>query len=59
MSKKAVLSRVETRTVTVAIKVTERMSKAIDRAAADNDRRRSSFIADVMQIWLKENGYLK
>ena len=59
MSKKPVLPKVETRSVTISVKVTGRLSKAIDQAAADNGRRKSSLICDVMEIWLKENGYLK
>jgi uncharacterized protein (DUF1778 family) len=57
--RKAVLPKVEPRTVTIALKVTERISRAIDQAAADNGRRKSTFVADVMEIWLRENGYLK
>jgi hypothetical protein len=59
MPKKPVLPKVETRTVTIALKVTARVSKAIEQAAVDNGRKKSSLVCDVMEIWLKENGYLK
>jgi uncharacterized protein (DUF1778 family) len=59
MSKKPVLPKVETRTVSLSLKVTERLSKAIEQAAEDNGRKKSGFVCDVMEIWLKENGYLK
>jgi uncharacterized protein (DUF1778 family) len=59
MSRKPVLPKVETRSVTISLKATERLSKAIDQAAADNGRKKSAFVCDVMEIWLKGNGYLK
>ena len=59
MIKKAALPKVESRGVTISVKVPERGADAIDRAARDNDKTRSSLVWTVTEIWLKENGYLK
>jgi hypothetical protein len=59
MAKKTALPQVESRTVTLSVKIPERGAKAIERAAKDNGRTRSSLVWAVTEIWLKENGYLK
>ena len=59
MSKKPVLPKIEPRTRPLSLKVTARVASAIERAAVDNGRSKSALICDVMEIWLKEHGYLK
>jgi hypothetical protein len=59
MAKKPVLPEVEARTVSLSLKATDRLARAIEKAAADNKRSKSALICDVMAIWLKDHGYLK
>ena len=59
MGKKPLLPTIESRTVSVSIKVPERVAKAIEKAASDHKRTRSALVWGVLEIWLKENGYLK
>jgi hypothetical protein len=59
MVKKHVLPEIETRTVPLSLKVTARVARSIEKAASDNKRSKSALISDVMEIWLKEHGYLK
>jgi hypothetical protein len=59
MVKKPVLPEIETRTVPLSLKVTTRVARSIEKAATDNKRSKSALICDVMEIWLKEHGYLK
>jgi hypothetical protein len=59
MARKPVLPEVETRTVPLSLKVTDRLARAIEKAAIDNKRSKSALICDVMAIWLKDHGYLK
>jgi hypothetical protein len=59
MIKKAVLPKVESRSVTISVKIPERGAKAIEQAAKDNGRTRSSLVWAVTELWLKEQGYLK
>jgi hypothetical protein len=57
--KKPVLPEIESRTTSLSIKVPDRVARAIEKAAADHNRTRSALVWGVMEIWLKENGYLK
>jgi hypothetical protein len=59
MAKKPVLPEVEARTVSLSLKATDRLARAIEKAAIDNKRTKSALICDVMAIWLKDHGYLK
>jgi hypothetical protein len=59
MAKKPLLPAIESRTVSVSIKVPERVAKAIEKAAADHKRTRSALVWGVLEVWLTENGYLK
>jgi hypothetical protein len=58
MLKKPVLPIVEPRQASLSLKIKNSMMEAIEQAAADNHRTKSALACDVLEIWLKENGYL-
>jgi hypothetical protein len=57
--KKVLPPKPEPKTVTVTIKVRASANKALIVAAKDNDRSKSELVGELVEIWLKENGYLK
>jgi hypothetical protein len=57
--KKVLPPKPEPKTVTVTIKVRASTSKALVAAAKDNGRSKSELVGELVDIWLKENGYLK
>lgn len=57
--KKVLPPKPEPKTVTVTIKVRASANKALTIATKDNDRSKSELVGELVEIWLKENGYLK
>lgn len=57
--KKVLPPKPEPKTITVTIKVRESVSKALVTAAKDNGRSKSEFVSDLIEVLLRENGYLK
>jgi hypothetical protein len=59
MLKKPVLPINEPRECSLSLKIKSSMMDAIEQAAVDNQRTKSSLACDVIEIWLREQGYLK
>jgi hypothetical protein len=57
--KKVLPPKPEPKTVTVTIKVRASSNKALIAAAKDNDRSKSEFVGELVEMWLRENVYLK
>ena len=57
--KKALPPKPEPKTITVTIKVRASTHKALIVAAKENDRSKSELVGELVEIWLKEHGYLK
>jgi hypothetical protein len=57
--KKVLPPKPEPKTVTVTIKVRASANKALIVAAKDNDRSKSELVGELVDIFLKESGYLK
>jgi len=57
--KKVLPPKPEPKTVTVTIKVRASTNKALIAAAKGNDRSKSELVSELVEIWLKEGGYLK
>ncbi len=49
----------EPKTVTVTIKVRASANKALVAAAKDNGRSKSELVGELVEMWLREQGYLK
>jgi hypothetical protein len=57
--KKVLPPKPEPKTITVTIKVRASTNKSLVSAAKDNGRSKSELVGDLVEIWLRENGYLK